>query len=258
MLTYEQLKKYYSDGLAAKMPKNILVEYLQYELLDSLFKQKRSELLVFIGGTAIRIIYGSSRFSEDLDFDNFGLPFDEFEEIVDNAGKDLELKGFSAELRFVEKGAYHCYLKFPEILYDNNLSSLLQEKVLIRLDTVNKEPSYRPVIHTLNKFDVFRNILAAPADIILAQKLITIMERKREKGRDFYDASFLLGLTKPDFLYIKKTTGLAQDEFGGKFLERLNQLDFNFLAKDVEPFLAAPEQSERIKNFKDFVVPRLR
>ena len=51
----------------------MLVEYLQYELLDSLFKNKAVAALSFIGGTSIRILHDSPRFSEDLDFDNFGL-----------------------------------------------------------------------------------------------------------------------------------------------------------------------------------------
>ena len=53
----------------------MLVEYLQYELLDSLFKDAAAAELSFIGGTAIRILHDSPRFSEDLDFDNFGLSF---------------------------------------------------------------------------------------------------------------------------------------------------------------------------------------
>ena len=70
MLTLEQIKEFVGIETFQRSHKAALVEYLQYEILDSLYKQKNSEKLSFIGGTSIRIVYGSQRFSEDLDFDN--------------------------------------------------------------------------------------------------------------------------------------------------------------------------------------------
>ena len=74
MLTFDQILSRYSSQ-ERLYPRNILVEYIQCEILDSLFKQKEGISLSFIGGTALRIVYGGNRFSEDLDFDNFGLDF---------------------------------------------------------------------------------------------------------------------------------------------------------------------------------------
>jgi len=78
MLIFEDLKKYYPESVWQNHPESVLKEYIQYELLESIFKTKDSVNLSFIGGTAIRIIYGSYRFSEDLDFGNFGLSFNDF------------------------------------------------------------------------------------------------------------------------------------------------------------------------------------
>jgi predicted nucleotidyltransferase component of viral defense system len=82
MLTFEQLQSYYPSHTVVSL-KSILVEYIQHELLDSLFKQEKSQHLSFIGGTALRIVYNGSRFSEDLDFDNFGLSFDEYTDRIE-------------------------------------------------------------------------------------------------------------------------------------------------------------------------------
>lgn len=256
MLTFTQLKKYYS-AIKNAPPKSILVEYLQYEILDSIYKQKKSAQLSFIGGTAIRIIHGGNRFSEDLDFDNFGLSFEEFQELMDNVINDMRLKGFTMETRLVEKGAHHCYIKFPHILKAANFNSAVDEKILVRIDTVEKEKIFEPEIYTLNKFDVYRNILVSPIDIVLSQKLMTILGRKREKGRDFYDANYLYGKTHPDFSYIEKTLGISKDEFIKKLLARCEKLDFSFLAKDVEPFLIEVEQSARVSGFKEFIKKQL-
>ena len=55
MLTLEQVRGYFPEPVAKRNPRGILVEYLQYELLDSLFKLPEAASLSFIGGTAIRL-----------------------------------------------------------------------------------------------------------------------------------------------------------------------------------------------------------
>lgn len=252
MLTIEQIKKYYDEKVSI-FPENILVEYLQYELLDSIYKNKNSVYLSFMGGTAIRIVYGGNRFSEDLDFDNFGLAFSEFEDIFKEVVRDMKLKGFLVEFRFVKKGAYHCYIKFPQILYDQSLRKNIKDKILVRIDTVRKEKIFDPKINTLNKFDVYRKILVNPIDIILSQKMIAILGRKREKGRDFYDVSYIFGKTQPNYDYIEKTLNINRKIFAEKLLKRCKNLDYKFLAKDVEPFLIDSDQTERVIDFYDFI-----
>ena len=98
MLTLDQLSAFFPPALAQKNPEGILVEYLQHELLDSIFKNKASGDLAFIGGTAIRVLYSSPRFSEDLDFDNFGLPFKQFESLLTAACKDMTYRDLSLSI----------------------------------------------------------------------------------------------------------------------------------------------------------------
>lgn len=47
---------------------NILKEHYQMFLLDILFKSNLSNGLIFKGGTALKLVYNSFRYSEDLDF----------------------------------------------------------------------------------------------------------------------------------------------------------------------------------------------
>ena len=61
------------------------------------------------------------------------------------------------------------------------------------------------MIHPLgliNKFDVLRNIITSPIDVLYSQKLYTVFNRKRPKGRDFFDILFLSNKTKPNFDYL--------------------------------------------------------
>lgn len=257
-MTFEQIKIEYDKEVFRKNSKAVLVEYLQHELLDSIFKQKGSEKLSFIGGTAIRIVYGSQRFSEDLDFDNFGLSFKAFGEILEKVVRDMEYKGFKLDFRLIEKGAYHCYIKFPNLLYENNMLDYADEKILVRIDAVKKIKNTNPVIFVLNKFDIYRKILVNPVEVILSQKLIAILERKREKGRDFYDVSFLLGKTNPDFSYLKKMRGYKDgEEFKKDFLKKIDSLKMEKLSQDVSPFLINPDDKERVLSFREYIKQKL-
>lgn len=252
MLTLEQIIENFEGPLVKKNPKGVLVEYLQHELLDSLFKNKEAALLCFIGGTAIRILQQGQRFSEDLDFDNFGLTFVQFEKALQKTCRDLEMKGFLVEYRTVEKGAYHCYLRFPEILYKAGISPHAEEKILIRIDTERKERLYEPRPYFLNKFNVYRLILTAPLSILLSQKMMALMTRKREKGRDVFDVSLLLGVVRPDFEYLEKVLTIGKNEIVEQFTNRIEELDLEFLARDVEPFLFSADQKERVLTFKEY------
>jgi len=77
MLSLVNIEKYYSPR-ERPFKRNILREYLQYKILEIIFNSETGRSLAFLGGTALRILYNSNRFSEDLDFDNFGLTEAEF------------------------------------------------------------------------------------------------------------------------------------------------------------------------------------
>ncbi len=253
MLTIDQIYNYFEFNTVKRNPRSVMVEYLQYEILDSMFKFDKAKHLSFIGGTAVRIVAGSNRFSEDLDFDNFGLTYFEFESLLNDVLRDMKLKGFEIEYKFVEKGAWHCYIKFPEILYKFGLSSNDKERILIRIDMQEKTKLYEPSIIILNKFGIFRKILSASFEVLLSQKLITILQRKREKGRDLYDVSYLYGLTKVNEAYIHNYLNITMEKFYEKLKLRINEIDLKELAKDVEPFLINPAEVDRVLFFREFL-----
>ena len=47
---------------------SIFREYLQLVFLSYLYQEKEASKIIFKGGTALRLLFGSPRFSEDLDF----------------------------------------------------------------------------------------------------------------------------------------------------------------------------------------------
>jgi len=253
MLDLATLKKSYPANLQV-FDRFIVKEYLQYKILEAIFALDYGKKLCFLGGTALRIIHGNARFSEDLDFDNFGLTEASFADFIAEIKGRLELEGYQVETRNVFKGAYRCYLKFPGLLNRLGLSGQEEEKVLIQIDTIKQDYSYEFSEFLLNKFDVFTKINTAPADILLAKKIGAAIGRKTLKGRDFFDVVFLFSLTSPNYDYLRVKDGIHNlAELKTRLLAVLDGVDLNDLAKDVGPFLFNPNELTRVTLFRDFV-----
>ncbi|TET94125.1 MAG: nucleotidyl transferase AbiEii/AbiGii toxin family protein [Desulfobacteraceae bacterium] len=253
MLNIKQIETFYPEYLQA-FKRNLLREYLQYKILEIAFDSEFGERLSFMGGTATHIIHGNTRFSEDLDFDNLGLTKKEFEQLTNIIQKKLQLEGYKVEIKNVFKGAYRCYIRIPDILFHNGLSKHKEEKLLIEIDTEPQGYTYSPEKVIINKFDIFLRINVVPMDILLAQKIYAIFKRKRAMGRDFYDAVFLFGKTKPNLGYLKlKLKIMDMADLKTNLLDKCNKFNFKDLAKDVEHFLFNPSDSKRVLFFYDYI-----
>lgn len=253
MIDMQQIESFYPAHVRY-FKRNILREYLQYKILEVMFDSRFSNEIAFMGGTAIRIIYDSGRFSEDLDFDNYGLTEKDFNELCDLILKKLNLTGYDVEKKITFKKAFHCYMGFPDLLYRLGLSGHRDEKIVIRIDTEPQNFKYTPDRKILNKFDVFTHINAVPPDILLSQKLTAVLQRKRAMGRDFFDIVFLSAITKPDFSYLEaRIKAKNMLELKEMVLVKCASVNFKALVRDLEPFLLNPEDKKRVLLFREFI-----
>ena len=254
MLTLSEIEKNYPDNLKSYKP-FILREYLQHKILQIIFDSKYAAHLSFLGGTCLRIVHGNSRFSEDLDFDNFGLGEDLFESIATHIQNKLVLEGYTVEMKTIYRGAYHCYIRFPKLLYQEGLSGHLEEKILIQLDTEPQHFDFTPEKYILNRFDVFTQIFTTPLDILLAQKFYAILNRQRNKGRDFFDAVFILSkIDAPNYDYLTLKVSISNaKQLKERILEKCSQINMETMAKDVQPFLFDPADAKKVVLFPDYI-----
>ncbi len=251
MLSFNEIRKHYSDK-ENKLPQLILKEYLQYKILDIIFSSQYGDKLAFMGGTAIRIVYGGDRFSEDLDIDNNGLSEKDFNKLTKHIKKELEQDGLTVEFRNTFQNVYHCYLKFPKILFDNNLSPLKDEKIMIRLDSfctnalcVNDIQS-----HIIAKADVFAEIKTYSESMILSQKIEALFNRKRAKGRDIYDIIYLFSLTEPNYIYLTKVLSIKnKEEMFAKMEQLFTDKQLTALVNDVKSFVWDEKRLKQIEKF---------
>jgi len=254
MLSLDQIKQFYPENLKG-FERFMLREYLQYKILEILFESEYANRFAFIGGTALRIVHGNNRFSEDLDFDNFNVSPEEFSSVAQIIRHGLELEGYKVEFRSLAKTAYHCYIRFPNLLYDYKLTGHSEEKIFIRLDTEAQHFNFTPERHLLNRFDVFTEIKVTPADILLAQKFLTIIERKQNKGRDFYDVVFLMARNiKPSFEFLAQKAIISNwKSLKDAVLSKIDSINMNKMANDVRPFLINTKETNKVEMFKEYL-----
>lgn len=254
MLALSEILNYYPESLRP-FQRFIIREYLQFKILQIVFDHPTyASRFCFLGGTCLRIIHNNSRFSEDLDFDNFNLTEDDFTKLSTIITKGLEYEGYKVEIKNVIKGAYHCHIRFPELLYKEGLSGHKEEKILIQLDTEAQHFDFEPEKFILNKFDVFTEVLTTPIDILLSQKFYAILNRPRPKGRDFFDTVFLLSKTSPNYDYLSLKVGIENSKtLKQAILEKCSQIEMKEMAKDVAPFLFETKNAKQVTLFEAFI-----
>ena len=253
MLSLNEIKKQYPSDIQ-KFDRGLLREYLQYLILEIIFNSNISNKFSFLGGTCLRIVHGIKRFSEDLDFDNKELTSQEFISLAKTIAVELRRQGFDVETSVSERKAIHCHVRFSNILFENELSNIKSEKIDIQIDTFDQGYVYESELYLLNKFNVFKQIRVTPKEIILYQKLWTITQRNRAKGRDFYDIIYLLQNTKPDIGFLTLKFRVSNwDEAREKILEGIEGIDLDSMVKDVLPFLTNNKEGDKIKLFRDYL-----
>lgn len=253
MIDFSQLLVFY-PGELHHFRRNILREYLQFRILASIAAAPNGNSLRFIGGTCIHFVHNSGRFSEDLDFDNPGISSGVFDKIVKTVATDLMQQGYTVEFKTTEKNAMRASFRFPDILQESGLTGHREEKLDIHLDTEPQGYTYEPGVFLLNKFDVFCRIAVAPPSLLLAQKLYCIFSRKRAMGRDFFDAAFLMGVTRPDLGYLSLKAGISSPhDLKTRLVDRCAELDLKAMAKDLAPFVFDPQDCERVAFFPDLL-----
>ncbi|MFH1896531.1 MAG: nucleotidyl transferase AbiEii/AbiGii toxin family protein [bacterium] len=216
----------------------VLREYLQLVFLNAFFGKVGSHEITFKGGTALRLAYGSPRFSEDLDFNCRVEPKELkvlLEKSVSVAGravpdlyfKELEtIKGYSAKL----------YLK----------TTIAPMPLTVKLDFSFREQSENVVSRTIATELPVQSFSLVPimsAEEILAEKMRTIFQRK--KGRDVYDIWYLLNKKiAVDLSLVNRKMALIGKEFAmGEFLEQLDLFNRKSLEGDLFKFLPHNERS---------------
>ncbi len=217
----EKLAKYYQIDQFT-----IIREYLQLLFLSYLYQQKEGKDIYFKGGTAIRLLFGSPRFSEDLDFSTT-LDKKMIKKIVYKTEKLLnqEIETIKIYQLYSGKETERYRIKYQgrEIKYP----------LVIRLDFHRvKKIEKKEVSPLMTKFPIvfFPIICHLPKEIILKEKLQALSTRA--KGRDFFDVWFLM----------KKGVKVEGDFNKKVILQKIQSLSEKKLKRELDKFLPLPQR----------------
>ena len=257
MIDIEYIRSFFPPAIAreSRFDRYMLKEYLQLLILDHLATTSYINKVSFIDGTNLRLIQGIDRFSEDLDFDCKDLSEDEFMAMTDSVVQYLRQNNVEVETRDKPNPhltAYRRNLYFPQMLFDLGLTGHRDERLLLKIEAQNQGVQYQPVVATVNKMGFFFGIQVPPIDVLCAMKFAAILAR--QKGRDFYDAIFLLSKTKPNLDFMHARTGIASlEELKTTIAERLKEIDLNHKKRDFMHLLFNETNADRILHFAEVV-----
>ena len=256
--------------LAKYEPKSVddsvraLREIIQEVALLGLWRAKFFEHAAFYGGTALRILYGLDRFSEDLDF-SLLTPSPDFNLARYTASLEEELLAFGFNVRVemvdkaVESAVQSAFLKANtrnELLVIEAGEELMGQvaagqvlKVKIEVDT-DPPPGFSTQTRYLLQPIPFA-VRSYSLPDLFAGKMHAILFRKwknRVKGRDWYDLVWYAAnhphLNLAHLEQRMRQTGhwngdisLSPAAFSDLLFDAIDRLDVNQARKDVAPFV---------------------
>ena len=256
--------KDYLKQLAEKIEDNntarcVVREYLQARLLESIQGSGAFENWAFVGGTALRFLYSTERFSEDLDFSlsSAGIE-DNFVDIIKRLKRNFSVEGYSVIVKAqTGKTVKSAFLKFPGLLYEIKLSPHRSEAISIKVEIDTNPPEGAGFETSITRKYCLLNILHYDKSSLLAGKLHALLNRKYVKGRDIYDLMWYLSdRTWPEPNMVLLENALTQTGWKGEAItsgnwkreiaKRISDYNWDKVIEDVRPFLEKRQEIEML------------
>ncbi len=245
---------------------NALREILQEIALCGLWRAKFFEHAAFYGGTALRVLYGLDRFSEDMDF-SLLAPAQDFDlgPYCGAVEEELRAWGFPATVQVKRKTARSAiesaFLKANTrqlllTIEAGEIASAIHGRrdLKIKLEVDTDPP---PGFSTETKFllqPIPFSVRVYDPPSLFAGKMHAILCRgwgTRVKGRDWYDLVWYVGRdTALDIGHLEarmrqsghydKDAALDEGAFQSMVVQRIENLDIAAARSEVEHFLTDP------------------
>ena len=180
------INKDYLDKLIIKhqtIRQNIYREYYQHVFLSYCYQQKGADNLFFKGGTALRLLHGSPRFSEDLDFDANIHDQKVIENILEDTMVEMEREQIVTNLTEGKSttGGYLAVVEFKAF----------KQRVPVKLEiSFRKSGLVGETFVVENDFIPAYNLMSLTIEQLVEGKMKALFDR--HKPRDFFDLYYIL------------------------------------------------------------------
>ncbi len=171
---------------------NIRREYFQHLFLSYFYAQSETDKIYFKGGTALRLIFRSPRFSEDLDFSSWPKNVKKIEQAVAATLALIEKEGIDVSIIEAKKttGGYLSLTHFK------TTGGFIPIQLEISFREGKKKGELKTVI---NDFIPAYTVVELDQTELINEKIKALLNR--QKPRDFYDLYFIL---RSDLLPVKE------------------------------------------------------
>lgn len=249
----DKVLEHASKGKSSEQRLNLLREALHHLILQEADRKQAFNQICFAGGTALRIVYGLDRFSEDLDFSlsqgvlgNFDL-----RALASSIQKSLEAFGLGCEVGKIKTvGAVQsCFFSFQGLLHELDRHFRDTQKLAIKFDVdTNPPPGGTETASPVTAFRVYK-VRHYDLPSLFAGKLHALLYRVYTKGRDLYDFLWYAGknaaVNATLLMNAIEQTQKVKVEITNSVLTRLladrfQRIDFGKARADVAPFLEDP------------------
>lgn len=251
--------------------RNALKEIIQDVALLGLWRSKFFEHAAFYGGTALRILYGLNRFSEDLDF-MLLAPNSQIDLRPYHTGMRDELQAFGFEVLVEEKkktkesSIRSAFLKantqehVMKIGAPKSLIHSFQAEELVKVKMeIDTDPSEGFVIENRSLLiPIPFWVRTLELSSLFAGKLHAVLCRqwgKRVKGRDWFDLLWFVNRrTQVNLAYLEakmrqtahyqESLPLTGERLRSLLMDRVHSLDIERAKEDVVRFIGDPRWLE--------------
>lgn len=230
--------------------RNVAREYLQARILGALQRAGAMIPLAFHGGTALRFLFASARYSEDLDFalEQATAEYD-FRAYLQAVRSMFTAEGYQVELKVSDQKTVHsAFVRFCGLLYEMGLSPHGNEVLAVKIEVDTNPPTGAGLTTSILRRYMILRLQHHDRASLLAGKLHAILQRPYTKGRDIYDLLWYLSDPEwpaPNLTLLNNAlqqTGwdaepLTGDNWRRIVRHRLQAVDWEQVVADVRPFL---------------------
>ncbi|AGA89837.1 protein of unknown function (DUF1814) [Thioflavicoccus mobilis 8321] len=250
------------DAIDARQEEQALEEILQEVVLYALWRADFFDVAAFQGGTSLRLLHGLRRFSEDLDFilrsPNADFAWRSYFGVLVEVLAEFGVRCELIDRRHRDRAVRQAMLKDDSIARQLDLSFYRgapgrKLKIKLEIDTCPPGGSGFECRYLDFPLDFELCIQDLPSNFAL--KIHALLCRSDLDGRDWFDFGWYVALgVTPNLPHLQA----ALDQYGSwqgqgvtldrtwlesALLDRIRAIEWPMAARDVAPFLAAPEQA---------------